>query len=488
MNIKKKLIKETFVYSLQPLFERVVGFALIPIYIHYLTPADYGIWQFVVTVGTFLIPLLSGGLDTSFWKFRSNVEENKKGEVSLNVFLSQFLLGCIGLAVFSVVKTIFFNHRFGDLLIIYLAGVILHILYNNVSTVLRVNHKPFIYLTTAFSYSALLALSNIFFIAFQRLSFEGLVYSHVLVNIAAILIFSFVLVKEFKGRFSIVLSADLCRYGFPLIIGNVSSVILQLSDRFFLKAYATNAELGIYAFGCQFGNLVLVFIVMPFFQGWNPIRWEVYKMHNAKEIFSEIYKTLVLLLPPSGLFFAGMTVSIGAWLAKESAYLEGFCITVPIAFSHILYGLYFFNCMGMLFTEKTKLISMIVMGSAMINISLNFILIPSIGMVGAGTATFFSYLIMYIAARFFCQKNYPFKIDLANEFLQITLMVVFSSLSLVGFLKSSLNAFDMAILIMATGIIWMSINIGLNHQDFRFVANFLQKLKHDKSDKSKSAI
>ncbi len=121
------------------------------------------------------------------------------------------------------------------------------------------------------------------------------------------------------------------------------------------------------------------------------------------------------------LVMSGALVMAGL-LTVDKEYLEGIRIIYFIGFSYVLYGLYYFNAMGMLFTNKTGKISQLVIISALVNIALNFILIPPFGMMGAAIATVCGYLVMFIQGRIYCQKYYPITRNNRFEITQMGLI------------------------------------------------------------------
>ena len=49
-------------------------------------------------------------------------------------------------------------------------------------------------------------------------------------------------------------------------------------------------------------------------------------------------------------------IALGTLMTVDKTYLVGFQIVPMIAFSHVFYGLFYFNQMGMLFEKKTLII------------------------------------------------------------------------------------------------------------------------------------
>ena len=76
--------------------------------------------------------------------------------------------------------------------------------------------------------------------------------------------------------------------------------------------------------------------------------------------------------------------------------------------------------------DKTYIGAIISIGAALLTISLNFILIPSVGIVGAAATSMIAYLVMMIASYILGQKYYPIPYDKKAITLYLGTAVLFS--------------------------------------------------------------
>ncbi len=275
-SIAKKLLKEGSIYSLEPIMKGLIGFLLIPIYTAYLTTEDYGNLEYILAFGQLCITIMSMGLESAFWKFRSSNADYSQGEVIFNGFFIQILVGIIILMISLLAKYILVEKSIvAKFILIYLGSRLISLIYNNILLILRANFQAKFYIFVSTSHALLLVCLNIFFVAYLKINYQGVIYSNLINAIVISIIFYFILHNEFVKDVNWPLSNKMIRYGFPLMVGNISAFVISLSDRFFLKVYAETAELGFYAFGDKFAALVNIFLIMPFFLSWNPIRWEI---------------------------------------------------------------------------------------------------------------------------------------------------------------------------------------------------------------------
>jgi len=421
-NIAKKLLKEGVVYSVGPILEKLIGIVLIPIYTAYLTPSDYGVLQYIITIGAFFIPVIGAGLATSFWRFRSD-DNLDQGEVALHVVLGQLMVGtCVVIGMVFVYFNAY-NTTVGFLLTVYIVSRALMVVYQCTLLVLQAHHRVYFYLFLSVAYATSLALSSIVFIVLFELNYSGVIYSAFSVTLLFSVFFSWPLIKEVKWSFSWKLFKEIFKYGIPLAYANMAAIVITFSDVIFLKWLATDYEVGLYSFGYKFAMLVNVFLVTSFFKSWNPMRWEIYKKKNGKEIFNRVYEGLLTLLPFFALLVIAGSVLLASFLSQNPDYLLGLLIVPVVGGAYVFYAIYYFNIMGILFADKTKYISRIMMGCAGLNLILNYLLIPKYGMYGASVATLISYMCMAALSIVVSQRLYTIT---RNRILEVGQLSLFS--------------------------------------------------------------
>ena len=88
------------------------------------------------------------------------------------------------------------------------------------------------------------------------------------------------------------------------------------------------------------------------------------------------------------------------------AYLEAARVTPVIVMASVVQGLFYVPSRGLLLTKKTKVLPYIVAAAGATNIGLNFLFIPSFGMMGAAVATLLGYVVAVAMTYAFSQHYY----------------------------------------------------------------------------------
>ncbi len=204
-----------------------------------------------------------------------------------------------GLSVFLIVflvKIFLFRQSFLVLLIvIFLLAQTFRMIFDEIQIIQRANHRSKMFIVGIIAQSIVFFLLNLLFLIVLDMNIKGVIYSYLIGYVLVVLVFLKVILKEAKdGKINLPLIREMIRYGIPLMIGNIAAYVITLSDRFFLKAWSTSAELGYYSYGYKYGDLVNSLLISTFFLAWNPMRWDIYEMKDSKTIFAQFNRTLFI--------------------------------------------------------------------------------------------------------------------------------------------------------------------------------------------------
>ena len=92
MDEKKRLLKNTVIISIGSITTKILSFLLIPFYTIYLNNTEYGLYDYICTLGTCIIPIVSMLMDESMFRFLIDCKSaEEKKEVITNSLLIQIL-------------------------------------------------------------------------------------------------------------------------------------------------------------------------------------------------------------------------------------------------------------------------------------------------------------------------------------------------------------------------------------------------------------
>ena len=200
---------------------------------------------------------------------------------------------------------------------------------------------------------------------------------------------------------------NVLKFSLPIIPSILSAWILNLSDRIFIERYFSAADVGIYSLGYQIAGLVLIFSV-AFKKAYDPYFYKIANTEEKKKAKEKLYKTnfvfIVILLLVSFVF--SLFAREGIMLFFSTDYYNSIQIIPVISLAYLISQNSALLNVMMYQKKKTKIVMYITLGSAVLNILLNYILIPRIGIMGAAYATLISFFAVFISSYFMAMKTF----------------------------------------------------------------------------------
>ena len=209
-----------------------------------------------------------------------------------------------------------------------------------------------------------------------------------------------------QTKYSTKTARALFAYGLPVMLTGFAGLVLTFSDTAILTYFSTVAEVGIYQAAVPTANLLLITavilrgVLMPMVTE----LWERKKKSLIGKAMRDIYVYAgVLLVPLVVSMMVYPDVILNLMFGGE--YVQGATILRILAFSIIFLVLHAINSSILSGIGKPKETTKSTTVGAIINIVLNFALIPTYGGLGAAYATLASSIIMFVSGSWFVGKN-----------------------------------------------------------------------------------
>ncbi len=461
MNKYKTLISNTALISLGTFGSKLLVFLMVRFYTGYLTTAQYGTADLITQTANLLLPVISLGITDGVFRFAIDSKIDKKSVFSSGLYT--ITLG--GLAFLIIAPLLSLTNQFDGyiwLIIIYTMASCYHSLC---SKYIRALGSTAFFAVQGIVNTSLVIVFNILFLAVFNIGITGYVLSVVLADaLSALLIFAReklwrdITVKVDKGVFR-----ELISYSIPLIPATIFWWVTSVSNRYLVNGFIGAEANGIYAVSYKLPTL-LTLISTVFMQAWQFSA--VTESENDKQehidFFSAVwgsFQSIMFLVGAGVVAFSIPLIKILTTDAFYSAWKYVPMLTLAMVFSA------FTNFMGSVYVveKRSKNSFLTTMFGAVLNIILNFILIPSpLGVQGAAIATFVSYLLIFVIRAVNVIKYIPFKMYAKSVVLN-TLILLVQTVFMVCELPYNIVVQVVAILLM------MVVN-------YRFIKIFVFKL------------
>ncbi|MFR1043343.1 MAG: oligosaccharide flippase family protein [Faecalibacillus intestinalis] len=389
----KYLAKNTIIFTLGNLGTKLIQFFLVPLYTNVLSTADYGVVDLVTTIGMVLAPILLLNINDGVMRFAldKGADFNKIMSIGLAAFIFCLITGLVIFPIGNISNQLGNYSSYIYFYTISYAGNLLFFGY------LRGTEKLLQFSIGNIINAMLIASFNIFFLVIIKTGIAGYFLSYTLANFICC-IYAFIVgnVKEVILNFKLdkELMIKMLKYSVVLIPNTFMWWIINSSDRVMITSFIGNSANGIYAISCKIPTLLST-IVTIFNTAWSYSAIKENDSYDRDEYNNSVYNGLVMLSVVIG---AAMMLVMKPFLAVYvskmyykawmfTPYLVVGCVFLSIASFLGAYYTVNKDSKGFLYSSSV---------AAAINLALNYLLIPKIGIAGAALATAISYIAVFL--------------------------------------------------------------------------------------------
>jgi O-antigen/teichoic acid export membrane protein len=411
----RTLARNLAIYGLGDVATNIVSFLLLPLYVHFLTPADYGAIALLYSVEVVAKILFRWGIDASFMRFWYDCEtERDRQRLASTVFWFLFAVNGIVLVVALAAAPLITTHLFGlpDYALplrLVLVNTFVIGFYFLPFHVLRIGEHARQFATLTTSRTAATLLVRFALIVGLHFGVMGFVLADVIVTT----IFTVVLARWFvpliRPMLSLPLLRDCLRFGLPRVPHGLAQQTTAVSDRYFLGHYADLTTVGLYQVGSSFGQAMKLFM-SAFEYAWAPFYFATMKEPDAKATFRTVttYGIAVLVLLEAGL----AAVSLDAVRMLGKPEFIGAAAVIPwIGLGIVFNGVYLLTSIGLNITKQTRFYPVATGIAAATSLTGNLLLVPRYGAMGAAWTNAVAYAVLAATAFVLSQRVYPIPLE-----------------------------------------------------------------------------
>ncbi len=263
--------------------------------------------------------------------------------------------------------------------------------------------------------SIIFALSNscciLYYIILEKNNIVGVVKGYFLGSIITLIV-SLVLLNKFRLlRMSLdsKLFREIMIIALPLVPLRLMHIVLNGSDRLFISHYVSLEELGIYYIAYMIGSIVYLFNTL-FAKTWTPYLFE-FLNQNSEESHKNISRFSVLYI--GFMFIIVLLVNIFGFLYFKyilpEEYQQGSRYIPIISSAYLVFSFYQLYSLILLYNKKVKIFTSIAALSISVNLIMNILLIPTIGVVGAAYSTLLSFIALSSICYLYARKYYKYQ-------------------------------------------------------------------------------
>ena len=404
-----KFIKRIGVVGIANILISISGLIFIPIITKSFSTADYGVWSQVNTFVSLVPNIVNLGLPYTMVRF---LAAEKDKTIIRQSFYSMMLLVLASTIVMILVLLVFSPQIAqalfdGSMQIMYI--VIVMAFFACLDLMLLSYFRTFQQITI---YSTFLVLQTYIGVVFSII----LTWMHQPIDVVVLgrlsgffLVFvamAILIVRELGFTTKLKGLKEELKFAIPTVPNNVSSWVVDSSDRIVIGVFLGSVAVGCYSPGYSLGNIVLMFLT-PFAVLLPAVLPEYYEkgdMEKVDTFLTYSLKYYLLITIPACVGLSLLSKPLLYILTTTVIADSGYMVTPLVALGAMFMGIYGIVNNIIILEKRTTILAHIWIAVAVLNIVLNVIAVPYIGIYGAGLATLMCYFFAFAVTLFYCRK------------------------------------------------------------------------------------
>ena len=433
--IHQRIGKSSLIYTAATLLQRGASFLLLPLYTRVLTPDDFGILSVVIGLNGLLSIFYTFSLHGAVTRFYIEYKDEPK---TRSVVVGTIISSVICISLFMAVLSFFIGARYFSTLpggipfFPYVAlGVVATVfqpIYLVCLNLFQIKEEPFKYALMSFSYFIVNVTLIIYFVVMQDMGAEGPLWALLLVSVIFAIYSLYHFRKEFYWTIDFSHLRKALKYSVPIISHNISGQFQAFFDRFLLVALIGTTVTGQYHVGFLVGSLIAI-LTESVNKAFVPVALAALKddIQTAYDQIKDIGSVMSIIFALAAAFISLFADEI-LYVVSSSAYAGSADVIPLIAFSFAFGGVYYIFVNIFFYNLRAvKYLSIFTFASLMLNVSLNYILIPKYSMIGAGVSALSAQMLISFLVAYFGKKYEKINWRYGSIFssLIISLIIVF---------------------------------------------------------------
>ncbi|MCL0088662.1 polysaccharide biosynthesis C-terminal domain-containing protein [Dehalococcoidia bacterium] len=460
MNEHKLFTQRIGLIAITNLLLSLSGIILLPILTRSLPIEEYGIWvQISVTIG--LVPAIATlGLPYTMVRFLAVAKKREE----------------IQEGFYSIAPIVLFTSAIASLLLFLFSEPIAAALLNDNLTIARILSliifieclnglllnffRTFQQIRRYSIFTLIRTLLMVVLVACFVLSGYGILGAVIGLLISSLVLFliqAFLIVSEigitipkFKH------TREYLAFGLPTIPTALSHWVVNSSDRYVIGIFLGTAFVGYYSPGYVLGSIINMFMAPLFFM-LPAVLSKYYDENNVEAVKTALrysLKYFLLLAIPSAFGLSLLSKPLVTILSTPEIASQGYLITPFVALSSLLLGAYVVIAQILIVKKKTKIEGIVSTMAAILNLGLNLILVPYIGILGAAITTLIAFTFAFILITHYSFKYLIFDIEFPFILKSILASIV---MSLVILTSAPAGIFNVIIVIGVCAVVYATV-------------------------------
>lgn len=450
MNKYQKLLNNTLIFAIGTFGSKLLSFILVRLYTGCMTTEQYSTADLLYQAANVIYPIVTLSMADALIRFGiDKAYDNKK---IYTVALTTTAGGLAVLALFTpLINSIGAFKGYGLLLFVY---CFFSSFKQLAASFIRARGLVKLFAIDGIMSTLIIVVSNLILLLKFDLGVTGYVCSIIISDALSLL--GLIVISELYKFFDIKtldkkLFKELVKYSLPLVPTYILWWITSASDRYFVIGMVSSHENGIYSAAHKIPTLLLL-VTTLFYQAWQMSAIENKDDKDLAGYYKQVYGAYssLLFIAAAGLI---MIVKPFTYLLVDNDPEKNFVFGYH--YTPILIIAMIFQCLcqflSSIYNVRKKSVNSMVTSivAAVVNITLDILLIPRLGAYGAGLATMTAYFACFMVRVFDTRSYVKFPI---SWFKMIVNIVVVGYMAIVAVTEPKATYLQLIVLFIAVAV------------------------------------
>jgi O-antigen/teichoic acid export membrane protein len=420
----KRLVSSLAAYQLADIVSKFIAVILLPVYTRYINPAGYGVVELLANGVIFVSIVVRFGMIEAFLRFYFTDSDPERRDALARRTLGFLLIATTILAVVLAVlagpvSRVVLGYRDATTMRVAVLGLWSFTNLELAYGLLRVDERLRLYAVASVGNVLLTVAGSLVLVVGLGDGARGLLLANYGASTVVLFSLWYALRHRLRTRGGRAERMSvLLRFGLPTVPAEASVYALSIVDRYYIFHDRSQSLAGLYSIAVKLAGAV-AFIVRAFQYAWPPLAYSVSDDAEAGRLYG-LVTTYYLLV--SGWVVAGLAL-LGRWILRllaAPAYFGAYRALPWVALGWALYGLWVVFLVVAGRANVTTRNFPASLAGLTANIVLLLVLVPSLGLAGAGIALCGAYVVMLAVMHVLTRRAFAVQF----EWLRLAQLVV----------------------------------------------------------------
>ena len=399
---------------------RLRSLIFLPLIVKTMGAAQYGAWAQISVTLALVAPVMDLRLGTACVRYLSS---KKTKDVAADFFPMLFVVWIVALVTYGI--GFIFREQIAEFLfndqtqVLYVELLLVLLGVRSTFTFLRSYYRTFNQIAKYSAIELVASFGSISLASYFLLSGEGLagvLIAFILVDTLMLVLVLLDIIRQIglPSRVKMGNLAHYLRYSLPLIPNTLLFWVINSSDRYVIAHLLGLEQVAVYSASYSLSQLAMFFVAPISFVLFPAISklWAEGDFSRVRTYMESALKYVLLLSVPSTLGLYYVAPFVLGKLASQ-AFVTSQLLILYVTVGFFCLGVYQIMLFIIHLRGKTKILPLVFLIAAGLNLALNFLLIPRLGIMGAAVATLVAYLVQTAIVVTYVLRLFQISFDLA---------------------------------------------------------------------------